>query len=131
MQPNPPLGSEVVVGALTAFKAAHLVTPFEGDVRFDGATVGAQYGPAYVFQNAIAEARDGQLFIDPVARLIQPLPGTDVPLRLPDDGIHEVLLDGRKDFDGWRPQEDSTRFSLPARAVGRPHAGQSAQDEAA
>jgi hypothetical protein len=261
MQPNPPLGSEVVVGALTAFKAAHLVTPFEGDLRFDGATVGAQYGPAdlaqcindpehapphvgctcgfyafrhradaidllteeriallevelwgafheyehgyvaaaqnvrnvtlvpycvrclaksdpetraaevlanrplrdqtrlipvcdehaqaaarivtplelrarlgvevrwadeehpltrasgwlgrgqqpllsrhvrrlddlvpgetsYVFQNAIAEARDGQLFIDPVARLIQPLPGTDVPLRLPDDGIHEGL----------------------------------------
>ena len=73
----------------------------------------------HVFQNTIAEDTDGSLWIHPLARLIQPLPGTDVPLRLNDDGEHEVLLDGLTDFTGWRPRKDKRRFALPLRARGQ------------
>ena len=73
----------------------------------------------HVFQNVIAQDPDGQLFINPLARLIQPLPGTDVPIRLNDDGEHEVLLDGLTDFTGWRPRHDRYRFALPLRTHGQ------------
>jgi hypothetical protein len=76
---------------------------------------------AHVFQDSIAQAPDGQVFIDPCARLIQPLPGTDVAVRLTDDGTVEVLLDGVVDFDGWRRLDDADRFTLPLRTRGRPH----------
>ena len=75
---------------------------------------------AYVFHNALAEGDDGTLFVDPLARLIQPLPGTDIPIRLGDDGVHEVLLDGIRDFDGWTSRHDPHRFALPVRTIGQP-----------
>ena len=75
---------------------------------------------AHVFQNAIAQDDDGQLYIDALARLVQALPGTDVPIRLNDDGEHEVLLDEVTDFAGWRPRHDAHRFALPLRTVGQP-----------
>lgn len=68
---------------------------------------------AYVFQNAIAEDPDGSLFIDPMARLVQPLPGTDVPIRLTQAGGHEVLLDELDDFRGWQRRADPTKYILP------------------
>jgi hypothetical protein len=86
---------------------------------------------AHVFQNAIAQDNAGGLFIDPLARLIQPLPGTDVPIRLADDGHHEVLLDGLTDFEGWRPHDDTIRFALPVRAVGRPPVVLQSEEDAA
>lgn len=72
----------------------------------------------HVFANALAADGDGNLWIDPVARLIQPMPGTDVPVRLNQDGEHEVLLDGLIRFEGWQPRTDFRRFALPVRAVG-------------
>ena len=78
------------------------------------------YETGYVFQNALAEDRDGSLYMNAIARLIQPLPGTDVPIRIADDGVHEVLLDGIRDFNGWGARRDAARFPLRVRAVGRP-----------
>jgi hypothetical protein len=75
---------------------------------------------AFVFQNSIATDDHGQLYLDALARLVQPLPGTDVPVRLNDDGEHEVLLDQITDFAGWQPRHDSRRFAMPLLAVGQP-----------
>ena len=75
---------------------------------------------AYVFPNALAADDDGTLYINPLARLVQPLPGTDIPIRLGDDDIHEVLLDGIRDFDGWAARRDPHRFALPVRTIGQP-----------
>ena len=74
----------------------------------------------YVFHNTLTEGEDGRVYVDPLARLIQPLPGTDIPIRLGDDGVHEVLLDGIRDFDGWTPRHDPQRFALPVRTIGQP-----------
>jgi hypothetical protein len=79
---------------------------------------------AHVFQNAVAQDADGQLYIDVLARLVQALPGTDVPIRLNDDGGHEVLLDEVTDFTGWRPRHDPYRFASPLRTVGQPQTRQ-------
>ena len=78
------------------------------------------YETGYVFQNALAEDDGGTLYVNAIARLIQPLPGTDVPIRIADDGVHEVLLDGIRDFNGWGTRRDAARFPLPVRLVGRP-----------
>ncbi len=78
------------------------------------------YETGYVFQNALAEDQDGTLYVNAIARLIQPLPGTDIPIRLGDDGVHEVLLDDIRDFDGWAPRQDPHRFALPVRTIGQP-----------
>ena len=75
---------------------------------------------AYAFQPAVAVDDDGGVWIDALARLVQPLPGTDVPLRLGDDGVVELLLDEVLDFDGWRPRRDPARFELPTRPIGCP-----------
>lgn len=72
---------------------------------------------AYVFSNAISQDATGSLWIDPQARLIQPLPGTDIPLRLGDDGRHEVLL-GNVIAPSWRDRDDPHRFALCVRAIG-------------
>ena len=74
----------------------------------------------YVFKSALAVGDDGTLYVDLLARLIQPLPGTDIPIRLGDDGVHEVLLDGLRDFTGWTPRHDPQRFALPVRTIGQP-----------
>jgi hypothetical protein len=74
----------------------------------------------HVFQNALAEGADGTLYIDVLARLVQPLIGTDVPLQLGEDGVHEVLLDGLRDFSGWAPRRDLHKFALPVRQIGNP-----------
>jgi hypothetical protein len=76
---------------------------------------------AHVFQNAIAQDEHGRLFINPVARLIQPLPGTDVPIRLSPQGeLVELLLDTLTGFTGWQPRSQVGRFALPCRVVGQP-----------
>jgi hypothetical protein len=75
---------------------------------------------AHVFQNAVAQDADGHLYIDVLARLVQPLPGTDVPICLNDEGEHQVLLTEVTDFTGWRPRNDARRFTLPLRTVGQP-----------
>lgn len=67
----------------------------------------------YVFHNTIAQDADGQLYIDPLARLIQPLPGTDIPIRLNDDGQHELLLHELTEEPGWQPRTNVFRFALP------------------
>ena len=76
---------------------------------------------AHIFADAVAEDDQGNLWIDPTARLIQPLPGTDVPIRLADDGTHEVLLEGVC-VTGWRSAGDHARFALSVRAIGEPQA---------
>lgn len=76
----------------------------------------------HVFANQIARDEDGTLFINPLARLVQPLPGTDVPLRLEDDGYFVVDLDGL-DRPRWRPRHDSRKFSLPLRVLSRTEDG--------
>ena len=78
------------------------------------------YETGYIFSNALAKDPDGTLFVSPLARLVQPLPGTDIPIRLGDDGVHEVLLDGIRDFDGWAPRQDPYCFALPVRTIGWP-----------
>ena len=70
---------------------------------------------AYVFQNAVAVDHDGGVWIEALARLVQPLPGTDVPIRLGDDGVIEIDRADLTDFDGWRPRTDPDRHALPAR----------------
>ena len=75
---------------------------------------------AHVFQSSIAQDEDGDLWIDVLARLIRPLPGTDVPIRLTDAGEHEALLAGLRGFEGWRPRIDVRRFALPLRVAGVP-----------
>lgn len=74
----------------------------------------------YLFHNALAADEVGMLYVNPLARLVQPLPGTDVPIRLGHDGVHEVLLDGIREFDGWAPRQDPHRFALPVRTIGWP-----------
>ena len=74
----------------------------------------------YVFSNALAEDQDGTLYVNAIARLIQPLPGTDIPIRLGDDGVHEILLDDIQDFVGWVPRVDPENFPLPVRVIGQP-----------
>ena len=78
------------------------------------------YETGYIFHNALAEDPDSTLYVNPLARLVQPLPGTDIPIRLGDDGVHEVLLDDIRDFDGWAARHDPTCFALPVRAIGQP-----------
>jgi hypothetical protein len=75
---------------------------------------------AFVFQNTIAQDGHGQLYIHPLARLVQPLPGADVPIRLNDEGEHEILLDEVTVFTGWRARDNAYRFALPLRTVGQP-----------
>lgn len=74
---------------------------------------------AYVFPNVVA-ATEEELWIDPLARLVQPLPGTDIPIRLDEDGVHELLLDEVTLARPWRPRDDRRRFCLPVRPVGQP-----------
>ena len=75
---------------------------------------------AHVFAQHIAQDDDGQLYIDVLARLVQALPGTDVPIRLNEGGEHEVLLTEVTDFTGWRARDDTYRFALPLRTLGQP-----------
>jgi hypothetical protein len=75
---------------------------------------------AHVLANVVAQDADGTLWINPLARLVQPLPGTDVPIRLNDDGEHEVLPDGLTDFEGWQHRTDTHRFALPLQTIGQP-----------
>ena len=72
---------------------------------------------AFVFQNAVAVDDDGKVWIEPLARLVQPLPGTDVPIRLGDDGVVEIDRAALTDFDGWRPRTDHDRHTRPAREM--------------
>lgn len=74
---------------------------------------------AHVFQESIAADVDGSLWVDPRARLIQPLPGIDVPIRLSDNYVHEILLDGLS-LEPWRPRRDRERFALPVQVARRP-----------
>lgn len=83
---------------------------------------------AWVYQNSIAQDGHGQLYVDVIARLVQPLPGTDVPIRLNDNGEHEVLLDQVTDFTGWRPRHDTHRFGMPLVVVGQPQPRTEDQD---
>lgn len=73
---------------------------------------------AHVFQTAIARDDDGALYVDARARLIQPLPGTDVPIRLTDEGEHEILVEGLVDFQGWQPRHNLEKFALAVRVRG-------------
>ena len=110
-------GDDPVTGAareLAYYRLTHRARPIR---RLDDLLPGET---AYVFANALAADDDGTLYINPLARLVQPLPGTDIPIRLGDDGVHEVLLDGIRDFDGWAVRHDPTCFALPVRAIGLP-----------
>ena len=74
---------------------------------------------AHVFANAIAQDRHGTLWIDPQARLVQPLPGTDIPIRLTHQGRYELDLTGLT-LPGWRPRtDDPDRYATPTLVVGR------------
>ena len=83
----------------------------------------------YVFHNSIAEDSDGSLWIDPLARLIQPLPGTDIPVWLDEDGTHVLGLDALTRFDGWRHRTDPRRLALPVSTFGTPSYAEGTDDE--
>lgn len=67
---------------------------------------------AHVFQNAIAIDDHGQVWINALARLMQRLAGTDVPVGLGHDGVGEPLLDELTDVDRWQRRGDPHRFAL-------------------
>jgi hypothetical protein len=83
-------------------------------VRRLGELVPGEVG--YVFANSIAQDDDGRLYLDPSARLIQPLPGTDVPVWLDPTGRHTLGLDTLTVVPRWRPRTDRQRFRLLAAA---------------
>jgi hypothetical protein len=87
-------------------------------VRRLGELVPGEVG--YVFTNSIAQDDDGRLYLDPSARLIQPLPGTDVPVWRDHAGRHTLGLDALTVLTGWRPRTDRHRFTLAATASGTP-----------
>lgn len=81
----------------------------------------------FVFQDHLGVERDGQLLVRSDAPLIQPMPGTDVPVRRRQDGALEALVEGiRLPASGWRAARDGA--DSPIVPVGEPVRFESAEE---
>lgn len=69
----------------------------------------------FVFPNEIAVDDGGRWWINSRARLAQPMPGVDVPIRRVAADEFAIRLDGvRQPVTGWRRRDDHARYDAPA-----------------